>query len=269
MTSAAPAAAVRSIFSGGSFSESLVVRNEGFQKLPAESRNTLRKDPKMNLLSKSTKTEKALAEGSLNTILFLQPGPLCPKATPGCLIGCLGTAGLLALPDSRKARVRRYRFLIAEPQAFVEKLSHELTLFERRAIKAGLEPVARLDGLSDLDWSPIYELHPGIRFVEYTKRPDKMHSFLAGESPRNLHLTFSRSERNESECLDVLRAGGNVTVVFSTRKGDALPSTWNGYSVIDGDTHDLRHRDPRGVVVGLRAKGKARKDSTGFVVQVS
>ena len=84
-----------------------------------------------------------------------------------------------------------------------------------------------------------------------------------GLLPRNYHLTFSRSETNEADCLDVLRAGGTVAVVFANK-----PDTWHGFPVIDGDKHDLRHLDPRGVVVGLSPKGlKAKRDTSGFVVR--
>ncbi len=66
-----------------------------------------------------------------------------------------------------------------------------------------------------------------------------------------------------------LQQGFNVTVVFAVKKGEPLPKTWNGYRVIDGDIHDLRFLDPEGVVVGLRAKGRAKKTTpvtNGFVV---
>jgi hypothetical protein len=88
---------------------------------------------------------------------------------------------------------------------------------------------------------------------------------LSGDWPPNYYLTFSRSELNEAECLQVLRAGGNVACVFET-----MPETWQGYRVIDGDNHDLRHLDPRGVVVGLSPKGrKAKRDASGFVIRPS
>jgi hypothetical protein len=35
---------------------------------------------------------------------------------------------------------------------------------------------------------------------------------------------------------------------------------------INGDENDLRFLDPKGVVVGLTAKGKAKSDTSGFVV---
>jgi hypothetical protein len=55
-----------------------------------------------------------------------------------------------------------------------------------------------------------------------------------------------------------------VAIVFAGDK----PETWNGYRVIDGDEHDLRHLDPKGVVVGLSPKGsKAKRDMSGFVLR--
>jgi hypothetical protein len=46
-----------------------------------------------------------------------------------------------------------------------------------------------------------------------------------------------------------------------------LPSTWLGFPVIDGDRHDARFLDPAGVIVGLRAKGLARVDTSGFTIR--
>ena len=87
-------------------------------------------------------------------------------------------------------------------------------------------------------------------------------SDLKGSLPSNYHLTFSRSEANEAQALDVLKAGGNVACVFS----GSLPETYLGFRVINGDESDLRFLDPSGVIVGLKAKGKAKKDASGFVI---
>jgi hypothetical protein len=95
-----------------------------------------------------------------------------------------------------------------------------------------------------------------------------MAAFLDGKMPENYRLTFSRSEKNEDIADGFIKRGGNVAVVFSTRKGRALPDTYLGAPVIDGDEHDLRFLDPRGVVVGLRAKGKAKTSRSDFVVAV-
>jgi hypothetical protein len=96
-----------------------------------------------------------------------------------------------------------------------------------------------------------------VQFYDYTKIPGRE------KLPKNYHLTFSRSEVNENDCLNELQKGRNVAVVF-----DVLPTTWNGYPVICGDNDDLRFLDPKNVVVGLTAKGKAKKDDSGFVVKI-
>ena len=90
-----------------------------------------------------------------------------------------------------------------------------------------------------------------------------MFAFLDGTLPKNYNLTFSRSETNENDCISILKRGGNVAVVF---RGKALPTHWQGFPVINGDENDLRFLDPKGVVVGLSAKGKAKTDTSGFVV---
>ena len=89
-----------------------------------------------------------------------------------------------------------------------------------------------------------------------------MRKFLRGELPSNYHLTFSRSEKNHRTALSILKAGGQVAVVFS---GKALPTEWKGFPVWDGGEHDARFENEPGVV-GLVAKGAAKKDETGFVV---
>jgi hypothetical protein len=96
-----------------------------------------------------------------------------------------------------------------------------------------------------------------------------MRQYLAGKLPKNYHLTFSLSENNLADALDFLKQGGNVAVVFDTKKGKALPDTWNGAVVIDADESDLRFLDGVGVVAGLRAKGKARKGKTGGFIKAS
>jgi hypothetical protein len=45
-----------------------------------------------------------------------------------------------------------------------------------------------------------------------------------------------------------------------------LPAKHLGWKVINGDETDLRFLDEKNVIVGLVAKGKAKKDTTGFVV---
>jgi len=102
---------------------------------------------------------------------------------------------------------------------------------------------------------------PDVQFYDYTKHAKPWQRTLP-----NYHLTFSHSGHNVQDCVEALQHGVNVAVVFTTPRGDALPATWNGYPVIDGDQHDCRFLDPTAVVVGLRAKGSAKGSRSPFVV---
>jgi hypothetical protein len=93
---------------------------------------------------------------------------------------------------------------------------------------------------------------PMVQFYDYTKIPNRRNV------PSNYHLTFSRSETNQQH---VAMTQYNVAVVF-----DTLPATYLGRTVIDGTETDLRFLDPNNVVVGLKANGKAKKDTSGFTV---
>lgn len=110
-------------------------------------------------------------------------------------------------------------------------------------------------------------LFPDVQFYDYTKLPKAWMHTLS-----NYHLTFSHSESNYAQCVEALAHGINVAVVFGIKKGEAFPETWHGYRVISGDDTDLRFTDPKsdtGVIIGLYAKGQAKRDCTGFVVRDS
>jgi len=133
-------------------------------------------------------------------------------------------------------------------------------------------PCCRLNNFSDLDFSGVAWNHPHIIMYDYTKRTDLMRRFLrrqnerAGDWPGNYHLCFSRSESNWRDCLEVLAAGGNVAVVF--RRLPSVPAAWEGFPVVDGTANDLRFLDGRGKVVALEASREARRDRSGFVVDL-
>ena len=104
-----------------------------------------------------------------------------------------------------------------------------------------------------------------VQFYDYTKSFPRMVDFLtAKDYPSNYHLTFSRSELNDAECDTVLRHGGNVAVVF-----DTVPDSFRGRPVYNGDDSDLRFLDPRGVWVGLKAKGKLLRSASPFKADVT
>lgn len=144
-----------------------------------------------------------------------------------------------------------------------------MRVLEVKAKNAGMIPCIRLNGTSDINWGNIkdsngrtvFQRHSHIQFYDYTKDINKMVSYLISNKHNNYQLTFSKDETNEDDVAEVLYCGGNVAVVFRD-----MPETYMGKQVINGDLSDLRFLDAANVVVGLKAKGKAKKDDTGFVV---
>lgn len=152
--------------------------------------------------------------------------------------------------------------MVEEPEAFLASLRYDIAALQRKANKLGLRCAVRINGTSDLPKlaRQMASEFPEVQFYDYTKIPRAWKRVMG-----NYSLTFSFGGDNLADSLDALQHGVNVSVVFDTRKGQALPESWNGYRVIDGDLDDLRYSDETGVVVGLRAKGPAKKDTSGFV----
>jgi hypothetical protein len=210
-------------------------------------------------------------------------GTLCTFASPDCIKLCLNISGHSMAPYAERtifpARVARARLYFQDRPLFLAMLRQELTLAVKLAKRTNRRVIARLNVLSDIDWARVHpdiiRDFPSIVFYGYTKVPSAMRRFADGAYPKNYYLTFSRSEKNEATAIDFLKRACNITVVFnkkySTSGKHPLPATWNGFPVIDGDETDLRFLDPQGVVVGLRAKGLARRpenQANGFVVRV-
>jgi hypothetical protein len=163
-----------------------------------------------------------------------------------------------------QSRIRKTRELFANRKGFENDLARDIEALVSRAESKGLVPCVRVNGTSDLPWlaKAMAKRFPNVQFYDYTKHPEPWKHTLP-----NYDLTFSHSERNLQDSMYALGAGINVAVVFDTKRGQPLPKFWEGYKVIDGDVSDLRFLDPKGKVVGLRAKGRAKKDCTGFVVK--
>ncbi len=228
------------------------------------------------------KTDKSVKDGYLTAILHLSPARIsghnvCPAATPGCTAACLNTAGRGAAPRDalgiHAARLARTSYLHSDRAGFLATLAKEISSHVRRADKAGLIPCVRLNGTSDLRWETlrakggetILEAFPDLTFYDYTKRVDRT------DLPANYHLTFSLAETRKSweDHIAALDAGIAVAVVLAGA-GDSVhprpfPATWNGRTLVDGDLSDLRFLDPPAAYIGLRAKGRAKTDTTGFV----
>jgi hypothetical protein len=228
----------------------------------------------MKLLStQNFKTVKGEKFGILTGILYLAPAKLsgfevCPKRSEGCTASCLYSAGMGAFSNVQKARIQKTLFYFGDRPKFLELIKEDIKKLQKQAKKDGQKLAIRLNGTSDLNWMQhdLFSSFPEVQFYDYTK----VFNRLSKEIPSNYHLTFSKSENNDSECIQALKLGFNVAVVFDTKKGDALPASWNGFPVYDGDDTDTRFLDPKGgYVIGLRAKGQAKKDISGFVVTLN
>jgi len=195
---------------------------------------------------------------------------VCPMAKINKCDGpCLDEQGRGNMNTVKDARLRKTIQFFQDRAAFNQSMHSELSKLEKRAIKKGYTPVARLDGTSDLGLSmKLCKEFPGIQMYDYTKVTARMKRWLRNK-PDNLHMTYSLGAGNKSDALEILELGGNVAVVFRLRKGKPLPKKWNGKPVIDGDINDYRFLDPQGVVVGLRSKGTSYHDTLGFVQEVN
>jgi hypothetical protein len=161
----------------------------------------------------------------------------------------------------QQARIRKAQEFIKDRPTFLLKLERELNLLVK---KHGTARIAvRLNGTTDIAWEQLIDMSrwPSIQFYDYTKIPSRAMRSLGSDWPGNYHVTFSQSESNAKIAGQLAQLGVNIAVVFRTE----LPTNMHGVQVIDGTTHDLRFLDPRGVVVGLLAKGAAKKDDSGFV----
>jgi hypothetical protein len=229
---------------------------------------------KLKLLGVGNNAKTVKGDGSeyLTAILYLAPADtvdginVCPMAVlAGCKAGCLYSAGRGAMNSVQAARQRKTILWRDFREVFIADLIQDITKFRAYCIKKGITPVVRLNGTSDIHWERygIIEQFPDVQFYDYTKDIKRVRKAL----PDNYHLTLSYSEasvRYSDMVLDAMTGSNNMAVVF--RDKDKIPKSFKGFQVVDGDKDDLRFLDPKGVVVALYAKGKAKQDASGFVI---
>ena len=231
------------------------------------------------LSTANPKIQKGTKLGYLSFILHLAPADLsghntCPKATAGCKSACLNTAGrggMFKRGEStnaiQKARIRKTKYFYEDRAGFMLDLAYDIQKGIKLAEKLGLKPVFRLNGTSDLSWEKyevpvfctknIFELYPNVQFYDYTKVLGRKADY------DNYFLIFSQADGNEADVNKAIAQGMNVATVF-----DEVPAEYKGRPVINADETDLRFLDPKGVIAGLKAKGKAKKDYSGFVIRL-
>jgi hypothetical protein len=181
---------------------------------------------------------------------------VCHWSTPECRNACVGQNGNNGFPSIMRAKIAKTRFIHEHPEDAAIVLAD---FWEKANDKAeeGYEVGGRLNTFSDLMWEEIapwlFTRFTDIHWYDYTKNWDRI-------PPPNYHLTYSVSERtDDAEIERFLKEGKNVAIVFSS--WSVMPTEYLGYTVIDGDKDDVRWKDPLGVIVGLKRKGKMRADS--------
>ena len=239
----------------------------------------------MKLLSVGNpKVLKGMSQGYMTYILHLAPANLsgyetCAKRTAGCTAACLNTAGRGGMFKKgettnviQKARIRKTKMFFENRVDFMAMLVKDIELAIKQAGKIDMIPVFRLNGTSDIAFEKyevvrdgvmyrnIFTAFPDVQFYDYTK--------ILGRKTvtyENYHLTFSAADGNDADVAKAIAQGYNIATVFGIKKTLPMPETYMGIPVFNGDESDLRFLDPKGVIVGLYAKGKAKKDTTGFV----
>jgi len=239
----------------------------------------------MNLLTVGNpKVLKGMKQGYMTYILHLAPASLsgyntCPKATTGCKSACLNTAGRGGMFKKgettntiQNARIRKTKMFFENRVEFMASLVKDIELAIKQSIKKDLIPVFRLNGTSDLSWEKYEVIRDGViyrnifdafseyQFYDYTKILGRKVVAI-----NNYDLTFSAADGNDVDVYRAIAEGYNIATVFGVKKTEPLPQSYFGREVINGDESDLRFLDAKNVIVGLYAKGKAKKDTSGFV----
>jgi hypothetical protein len=232
---------------------------------------------------------------------------LCPfSIKANCYEACLNTSGHGKFSNVQQSRIRKSLLFLNDQDEFMQQLVQDVHTFLRECKRKGKKPALRLNGTSDIQWenipiknnnyeisnmyllrkyskyfegyghsqwkpckelvnlgwqeaNNIFELFPQIQFYDYTKIPTRKVEHIP-----NYHLTWSYSEADSKYAALIKTVSNNIAVVFR----EALPEVFKGFKVIDGDKHDMRFLDETQVVVGLIEKGEAKKDTSGFVIDL-
>lgn len=240
------------------------------------------------LLSKSVKVIKGEKMGWITGVLYapaatkFQGGHTCSHSELArCAGPCLVHSGHMALDGAVNARADRLQLLIKDPALWFEILSRECARLKRRARARGYRVAGRLNGTTDLDWTRIlfdgksvFQRIKGITWYDYTKNPKLAESYVSA----GISVTFSWYDKaSASKVLDLLDRGVNIAIAYKDKLPETQKIGGRTIRVIDGDQSDLRFKDCRGVVVGLKykfatmskdaAEINARALQSGFIIQ--
>lgn len=182
---------------------------------------------------------------------------LCPSSTPECRAGCLGhTSGRLRFNGQQRAQYIRTLFMVTDPLNFHIFELKDAAKHARRIHKKGYKLADRHNGTSDIayeaaTWYMDCLARVGVDVMfDYTAIVERGRGWIETDSDMPYHLTASTKETTHPSAVTPT----SYTVV-DVAKGQALPATYNGYPVADGDKTDMRFLDEPGHVTLGRAKG--------------
>ena len=225
-------------------------------------------------ISNDAKTVKGEKIGVRTAILYLSPHNIsgvnmCPMAhVAQCAKGCLNTAGRGAMTTVQLARLRKTLYFNQYREEFIEQLKREIVVHILLSIKKNMVPAVRLNGTSDIRWELLIwdfmvdmRNKYGAKFYDYTKIANRI---IPDRDVYDITFSYSGVKDYAKYYQTARKMGHRIAVVF--RSKDIIPTTWDGLDVVSGDDSDVRFMDDHGVAVALYAKGRARHDQTGFVV---
>jgi hypothetical protein len=219
-------------------------------------------------------------------IMYLAPADsvqginVCAMAkTADCRDSCLYESGLAAVYKSiHKSRIKRTELFRDDREAFMALMAKDIARELRKANREGYLLAVRPNGTSDIVWESIpvggyaniFEMFPDVLFYDYTKNVSKSRLAIIDSIP-NYSVTASYSEANMTYARKIANQDNlNIAVVFekdipefyTLANGKTLP-------VISGDKNDERYLDPidQQYIIGLKAKGPAKQDTSGFVIR--
>jgi hypothetical protein len=230
----------------------------------------------------TTKHQKAYEYNELTYSLYLAPAKMsgyevCPMRTKECTKLCLNESGMNLMTQKIKgdvinqSRIKKTKLFFEEREFFVSWLIDEIYSAKLKAEKLGYRFSVRLNNTSDISPESFYvtykgekrnvlEIFPMVQFYDYTKVLKRIE---LTKKYSNYDLTFSFSGSNFNECMEAMRHT-RIAVVFNK-----LPEMFWDKEVIDGDLYDMRYKDKKDVIVGLkfkRVRTKLTKENS-FVIQ--
>jgi hypothetical protein len=235
----------------------------------------------LGMVNNSTKHEKAYKYDEHVYTIYLAPAKMsgyevCPMRTKECTKLCIHESGRnrIDVRENRinKSRIKKTKLFFEHREFFMKWLVDDITNAQKKAKDLGYHFSVRLNNTSDLSPESFYldvdgvkknvlQLFPDVQFYDYSKvykRAELVKKY------KNYDVTFSYSGSNLQDCISMLNNNVRVAVVFKE-----VPDKFWGRKVINGDLYDMRYRDDKDIIVGLKFKKVRNKlvDTNKFVIQ--